>query len=587
LLREIFVVAKQYQHTLSTAILACIYFIFCVNFSYAENSNKYFSNNDSTVFKNINIQSSNRNDKNPVVTVIKFDISKLKDLEEYNVSKSDIKDLISTDQKENNNRYTVDRLENLAEKLSFYYKKKGLILTKVFFPPQGLNNKSLYLDIVMGEIEHVSSNKNEYYSEERLVRPFKDIINKPAYIPTLESSLIELNNYPGITLDTHFKEGSSIGKTQIDIRVQEERLSDFNFSFDNYGSKYTGSMRGLLKANFYNLADKADQLNVNVLATFNPTNSVYFGSSYRFKIAPYTNIPMLNNFFRYGINTTLGYQQTKYEAGGEIEAINYEGKASSLYIKLDKDFILQNRYRLNSGIIFSRKVAETTQNNIFNSEDRLSIFNWSTQLSWNDNFGSPAATLIKFDYHQGLPGVAGAWENDSSSITRKGKNENGDIITAAMDYQRFNLLIIRNQAIGPYQFVSKVNSQYTNDLLLPSELTNLGGSSAVRGYANSDFSGDRTTVITAELVGKSSARKFSLPISDLKLAGFIDYGIGERLYPLGDEEKKSEMISIGGYAQFLKEGTFSSKMEIAIPLKAVGDSKKNGFEVLFNFERGF
>ena len=585
-------VAKQYRHALSTGILSCIYFIFCVNFSYAEDSNKYFKSNDSTVFKNINTQSSNRNDQNPIITVKSFDISKLEDLEEYDISKSNLEDIISKDQKENNNRYTVDRLENLAEKLSLYYKKKGLILTKVFFPPQSLNKKSLYLDIVLGEIEQVSSTKNEYYSEKRLIRPFKDILNKPAYIPTLESSLIELNKYPGITLDTHFKEGSSIGKTQIDIRVKDERLSDFNFSFDNYGSEYTGSMRGLLRANFYNLADQADQLNINVLATFNPTNSLYFGSSYRFKIEPYSKTPILNSIFRYGINATLGYQQTKYEAGGEIADIKYEGKASSTYVKLDKDFILRNSYKLNSSIMLSRKVAETSQgiesslSSPTTTKGILSIFNWSTQVTWNDNFIAPSATLVKFDYHQGLPGLAGALENDSSEINRKGIKD-GEEFYAPMDYQRFNLLLSRNQGVGPYRFVSKIQSQHTNNILLPSELSNLGGAGSVRGYSNSDFSGDRTTVLSLELIGASSARKFSLPISDLKLAGFIDYGIGERLHPLPDEEKAAEMISIGGYAQFLKDGSFSSKMELAIPLKEVGDSKKNGLEVLFNFERGF
>ena len=579
-------IAKQYRRSLRAGILSCLFYIFCLNIAYAENTDKYFKNDDSTLFKNINTQSSNRDGDNPIITVKYFDISKLTDLSEYNIYQSDLEEIIKKDQKENRNRYTVDRLENLANNLSLYYKKNGLILAKVFFPPQNIKKRSLYVDIVMGEIEKVSSKKSEYYSEERLVRPFKDILNKPAYIPSLESSLIELNKYPGISLDTHFKEGSSVGKTQIDIRIKDEKVSDFNFSFDNYGSEYTGSMRGMLRANFYNLADQADQLNFNVLATINPANSLYFGTSYRFKIEPYTGSPLLNSFFRYGLNATLGYQQTKYEAGGDIKAINYEGKANSLYLRLDKDFILRNSYKFNSAIMLSRKIAQTSQMGNSNPDDRLSIFNWSNQLTWNDNVISPSATLIKLDYHQGLPGFAGALENDDPDISRRGKDGN-TYFYAPMDYKRYNLLISRNQGVGPYRFITKINSQHTDNLLLPSELSNLGGSGAVRGYSNSDFSGDRTSVVTVELLGISSARKFSIPISELKLAGFIDYGIGERLYPLGDEDKRAEMISVGGYAQFVKEGKFSSKMELAVPLKEVGDSKKNGLEVLFNFERGF
>lgn len=579
-------VAKQYRCSLRIVFTFFSLSVIFIDSSNADISSKYFKSNDSTVFKNIDKKSSNINDENPIITIDSFDTSKLNDLDDYQVKKSDLDKIIRKDQKTNSNRYTVDRLENLAEKLSFYYKDKGLILTKVFFPPQSLNNGTLYMDIVMGEIEAVSSNRNEYYSEKRLTRPFKDIINKPAYIPTLESSLIELNQYPGINLGASFREGSSIGKTHINIQVQDEKFSDFNFSLDNYGSKYTGAMRGMLKANFYNLADQADQLNINILGTVNPTNSVYFGSSYRFKIEPYTNNAILNSIFRYGFNATLGYQQTRYEAGGDIQAINYEGKASSAYTRLDKDFILRNRLKFNSGIMLSRKIAETTQNNIENNDDRLSIFTWSNRLTWNDNFISPSATVINIDIHQGLPGFAGALENGSDDINRKGEKD-GITITAPMDYLRYNLIVNRNQSAGPYQFISKLNIQYTNDLMHASELSNLGGSGAVRGYANSDFSGDRTSIISFELVGKSNARKLALPISDLKLAGFIDYGLGERLHPLPREDEQAEMASIGGYAQFINEGKFSSKMELAIPLKAVGDSKKNGLEVLFNFERGF
>jgi len=588
------VVAKQYKQTLSKLLVTCLFLTLGISASQADAQKDYFQSNDSTVYKNIETKSSNRDGRKPILTVKQFDISRLRSLDEYQVDTSDLEKIIKKDQKENGNRYTVERLEHLAETLSFYYKSKGLILTKVFFPPQDLKNNTLYLDIVMGEIENISSSHNEYYSNERLVRPFQEILNKPAFIPTLESSLLELNSYPGIALDTHFKEGSSTGKTQINIRVKDERLSDFNFSFDNYGSKYTGSMRGMLKANIYNLADQADQLNINLQATFNPTNSVYFGTSYRFKIEPYYTNRFLNSLFRHGLNTTLGYQQTKYEAGAEIAEIEYQGKASTLYIKLDKDFILRNNHKFNSSFILSKKEAQTKQGTFENNKNLLSIFTWSNQLSWSDNIMSPAFTFIKFDYHQGLPGFAGALEAGSTDANRKGLSEldnNGDGIKdeiyASMDYTRYNLLISRNQSVGPYRFISKINTQYTNDLMFQSELSNLGGSGAVRGYSNSDFSGDKSTVISLELVGKSNAHKLALPISNLKLAGFIDYGVGERLFPQASETETAEMISIGGYAQFLKEGKFSSKMELAIPLVEVGDSKKNGLEVLFNFERGF
>ncbi len=549
----------------------------------AESVDQYFNNNDSTLYKNKDTSSSNRNDRNPVITVNKFVFSKLIDIEEYSVYASDLEEIISKDQKENDNRYTLDRLESLAEKLSFYYRKKGLILTKVFFPPQKLKKKSLYLDLVLGEIETISAIKNEYYSNERLTRPFKNLINKPAYIPSLESSLIQLNNYPGLSIDTRFKEGSEIGKTKIDIHVREEKITDFNLSLDNYGSEYTGTMRGTFTANVFNIADHADKLSFNALATFNPTNSIFLGTSYRFNAAPYFKNPTLNGLFQYGLNVTFGYQESQYTVGGGFDELDLEGKANTSFIQLDKDLILRNSHRLNTGIKLSKKLAQTSLEGRISNENNISIFTWSSLLRWNDHISSPAANLIKFDFHKGLPNFAGSMGNNDNNISRTGPGG----AVAAMDYSRYNLLISRNQGIGPYQLLTKIDIQYTPDLLLPSEQSNLGGASSVRGYLNSDFSGDTSRLISIEISGKSSARKFSLPISDLKLAAFMDHGVGRRHKAFSNELASAEMTSIGGYAQFMKEGTFSSKIELAMPLSDVGESSKNKFEVLFNFDRGF
>ncbi len=574
--------AAKYSVTRVLFIKALSFLVFS-SVCAAEPVSQYFNNNDSMLYKNKDTSGSNLNDRNPVITVNTFILSKLTDIEEYSIYASDLEEIIRVDQKEHSNRYTIDRLESLAEDLSFYYRKKGLILTKVFFPPQDLKKKSLYLDLVLGEIEHVSAIKNDHYSSERLTRPFKSLIDKPAYIPSLESSLIQLNNYPGLSIDTRFKEGSEIGKTQIDIHVKKEKITDFNFSFDNYGSEYTGTMRGTFTANFHNLSDHADKLSFNVLATINPTNAFFLGTSYRLNASPYFTDPLFNMLFKYGINVTFGYQESQYTVGQEFKVLDLKGKASTTSIQFDKDLILRNSHRLNTGISISKKLAQTSQLNNITSENKLSIFTWSTLLRWNDHFTSPSANLIKFDFHKGLPNFAGSMENNDINISRKGAGG----AVAAMDYSRYNLLISRNQGIGPYQLLTKINIQHTQDLLLPSEQSNLGGAASVRGYLNSDFSGDTSRIISAEISGKSSARKFSLPITDLKLAAFIDHGIGKRIKAFSNELAFAEMTSIGGYAQFIKEGQFSSKIELAMPLSDVGESSKNKFEILFNLDRGF
>ncbi len=122
-------VAKQYIN--STSLVTGFILLAISTSSFSESVDQYFNNNNSTNYKNTNVNSSNLNDKNPIITINSFDLSKLKDIEEYSIKLNDLEKITRKDQKENKNKYSIDRLEILADKLSLYYRKKGLILASV------------------------------------------------------------------------------------------------------------------------------------------------------------------------------------------------------------------------------------------------------------------------------------------------------------------------------------------------------------------------------------------------------------------------------------------------------------------------
>jgi len=551
--------------------------------SHAKPVQQYFENDDSVTFSNDQLKSSNRQHENPLISVKHFDISKLLDSAPEGIEKEILEEIISKDQKDNNQRYNIDRLELLAQKITQYYRQQGYILSKAYFPKQNLINTGLSLDIVYGNINKVTAVNHDHYSQSRITKPFESLLGKPTHVSSLESSLLELNQYPGLTTKSRFRKSDDVGQTQIDIFVTDEKISDFNLRFDNYGSKYTGSMRGMLTAELYNVADMADKLSLNMLATIEPSNSLYVGAEYSMRWSPRFNSQALNNAFKHGLITKVGYQESQYVVGGEFKLAQIEGTANTIYTGVGKHLILQNDLQVFSEITFSQKQAASYQNDRTQIQDKLSVLKLSGNISWHDFIGSPSANSLQVDYSMGLPGVAGSYGNNAEEISRIAP----DGETAPMDFSKINLLYMRNQAVGPYQLLSKVNIQATNDLLLSSELSNLGGPSAVRGYRSSDFSGDRTTALTLEFSGTTAAHTFSIPISDLKLAAFADYGIGERIKPDSNVLGDTEMLSIGGYAQFLKEGSFSSKIEIAVPMMPVGNTEDQSFEILFNFDRGF
>jgi hemolysin activation/secretion protein len=71
------------------------------------------------------------------------------------------------------------------------------------------------------------------------------LVGLPVVKQPLESALLELTDFPGLSAFGVFRPGKDIGSAQLVIKVQKEQIADASFSMDNYGSEYTGRYRGM------------------------------------------------------------------------------------------------------------------------------------------------------------------------------------------------------------------------------------------------------------------------------------------------------------------------------------------------------
>ncbi len=566
-------------------------------YSFARDETDFFDSKESSRYDTEQIpytsDHDNRFDDEPILSINTFNLSALPEMPQYQIHNEDLDQIAKDSIKEYKGRFTIDRLNRLTTNLTQYYRDKGLLLARTYIPEQNIKHKTVKIDFVDGTIDEVSTTTiettkiiSELYNHDILIRPFLSLVGSPSYRPDLEAAMIRLSSYPGLEAETRFTPGDSQGATKLNIKVKSEKKFDSYGNFDNFGSEYTGNYRVKIGSNINNLTGNADQLSIGLMATIDPTNSYYADLGYKIPISAsfdklgYWN--WLNPIFKNGFDFDTGIQQNTYSIGRELEKLKIKGEATTFYYRLSKPFVLNSQYRFNTSLRLDLKRAKSKQTSVTLTEDNLTIVSFSNQFSFTDNLFDHASTSISFDIYQGLDSTFGSICNEKINC-RKGQS--GEY--AAADFQKLKLDVSRLQEIDSYQLFTKVSYQHSDDLLVPLEQITLGGPFAVRGYTTSDYNADSAFFTTIELIGSSYAEKLSLPIDQLTAALFLDYAIGWRNDPLANEIGSAHLLSVGWYADFIKEEKFQTRMQMGFPLSKTKPANGNSVQFYLSMQRRF
>jgi hemolysin activation/secretion protein len=559
-----------------------------VNFFDSKDSSRYNTDNSIT-----NSNHNNRFDNQPILNIKTFDLSKFPDLIQFEIYQDDLQAICTDSLKENNNRYTIDRLNQLTNKLTKYLRKHGMILARVFIPEQNINNRTVQLELIEGIIQTVKSTQllktktsTDLYHNDTLIRPFKRLINKASFRPELESSMIRLSQYPGLKTQTQFQPGSNTGETKLNIKVIKQEKLEGYLTFDNFGSEYTGAYRVLASGKINNITGNADRLTIGLMATLDPTNS-YFGS-FDYSLPIESNISndsffsFVNPIFAHGLLMNLGVQQNTYAVGEELEALNIKGEATTNYYSIKKPWLLNNSIQFHSSLQLDLKKAVSKQNGNLIAEDKLTVVSLINSLNFRDHLFDTASNTITFNIHQGLEGSLGSMNNGDPN-SRSGR----ELGYAPPDFTKYAAGFSRLQQIDSFQLYAKFNYQHSDDTLLSLEQIALGGPYAVRGYTTADYTADSAFQTTLELIGKSYADKLSLPIDNLTAAVFMDYAIGWRNDALANEIDSSHLLAVGWYADFIKEQKFKTRLQMGFPLSDTKPANGNSVQFFLSVQRRF
>lgn len=449
---------------------------------------------------------------------------------------------------------TLGMIEIVADTITRYYRERGFILAKAYIPKQRVRDGVVTLTVLLGQLGEVDVTNNKRYSERMLKRVFDDSLKKPVINQDIEESIYLLNDLPGLSVGGYFEAGSQVGDTKLNVNVNSESVYDANIRLDNHGSDSTGEFRAYTDFYFNNPLGIGDQLQLGVLGSFNPENSLY--GSARYAVPIYSPRYMVsvgastNDFVTATPETTTG---DDFEITG-------------------KSFVVDG--------IFTYKINRSRKSN---HNLALGISDIRSEIQYNAVANSSVEKVVKkldliyqFDVldeekkvlHQGGLTLT---VSDYAKGAEDGQDISPEIFS--FEYSRLSFLKIPF-TVNESKLILRASGQYSGAALSEVLQYGLGGPTRARGYGINEFFADDAIFMGSDLV-------FSGPdFGGATFAGdklknilqpfvFFDasYGINNS-YIEGEDNVNTHLIDVGIGLKIVFSDGLRGNLSIASPVES-------------------
>ena len=463
-------------------------------------------------------------------------------------------------------------LEEIANLLTIYYRKRGLFLARVLLPAQEVENGVVTFTVMEGRLGQLEALGNERYSEELLESPLEHIVGGIVTSQQVEEALYILNDLPGMTLTGAFSAGNNPGETRLRLVVREEDDFSYLVRFDNHGAQFTGKARAYGNMQWHNPAGIGDNLSIGLLRS-EDIGQNDSGDGLADEIGTreaHSNLgqisyslPVFNLRNRVTISADRNTFDLVDEDGGIINALEISGVNTTYALRYDYQIRRTRDFNMSTGLAVTDKTS-TVESYI----DFLSTKDHVVAGEWNFYIDGLSQSGIRMLNTANLRVQYGSFQTD----VVEGADEN--YVRTAIDTS--SLFFIPLPFSEKYsRLLTSVRLQHTDQSLPSFEQFSMGGSTGVRGFQVGDFSADKSAFISNEWY-------FDLPewnlfgrntLNDVFQAGILfdlAYGIqnGGFITDSGTlaEDEWAQMSAAGLVFKATWGSTFSSKVSIATPV---------------------
>lgn len=429
------------------------------------------------------------------------------------------------------NLYDLNRAADTVTRL---YRENGYPIARAIIPAQKVANGIVRIEVIEGRISQVNIVGNDRYPAELIAArlsnlPRSEIIT----LPSLERSLLLMNDLPGLSARATLAPGAEFGTTDMVIRAEEKAVNG-SIAFDNHGRKETGETRIDAGIDINNPFGIGDQINARAIRTRHDLLS--FGR------VGYS-LPLTDSGARLGAT----WSKVEYDIAGNFAALGIEGDVTNSELVLSYPYVRSRAHNLVLGLgLRSTKSTQRTLG-VQNADNRIDLLSASMLGSWvHGDSATTGATLV---------------------FTSNGRNNPGN----RQDAQAAKLDIDINHlraASKNWDLFLRTNWVFSGGSLADTEKFSIGGPGSVRGYRPSELRGDSGWVATTEL-----RRQFVLTNTAGVFSVFGDWGsVTAKGFTRNDT-----LRSAGFGVSVFPHKNLRAKIEYAHPLsdRNSGDGKRS------------
>ncbi|MCG8367945.1 MAG: ShlB/FhaC/HecB family hemolysin secretion/activation protein [Pseudanabaenales cyanobacterium] len=452
---------------------------------------------------------------------------------------------------------TLQELLNLRTAITNLYIKNGYISSGAFVPTnQDLSRAVVQIQVVEGGVEQIDINGLSRLRDDYIRDRITGATSSPLNVRRLEEALQLLQIDPLLqSVDAELTAGSEPGQNILILDLTEADPFFADLAVNNYRAPSIGSLQGSVAATHLNLFGFGDRLS----ASYDLTEGL---DVYEFRYAIPVNGRDGTVQLRYE-NADSNIVDSRFEAAG----IRSESETFSFNFRQPLNRSLTNEFALGLGF-------DLRQSRSFILDDIPFSFSVGPEA------GVSKVRTLRFSQE---------WVNRDINTVLAVRSQFGfglDIFDATVHDSgtdgRFFSWLGQFQWVEQFSsgmlLVTRINTQFTPDSLLPLERFSAGGVDTVRGYAQNQIVTDNGVTASTEL---------RFPVADgLRLTPFIDAGGGWNNQT--PDPDPSFLLGLGLGLRWQPTDDFNLRIDYGIPLISPGDEgdslQENGVYISVNLQ---
>ena len=424
---------------------------------------------------------------------------------------------------------TVKDLQEIVDKINAAYLAKGVQTAQAVLPPQVIKDGVVYIRLIEGHYGEIKVQGNKRilsgYVYDRVTAKQGELSD----LNQLQKDLLLYNNTNNHRLSAELVPGKEVGTSDLVLTLHEpENPWSSYFFVDNANQDESGLYRAGFMSAAYGLSGADDRLVVNPIFT---EGSVSGMLAY--------DAPISNK----GTRATFSYSRNRVKIiDGQFEDFDIKAYSNDLAIGINHPLNVTALTKVDFFAEAHRKWSNTTYAGWDIADNETNLLKAGLNARSYDKNGLWFVQLSVSDYDSELK----VREREVSG------NYYGAYVMRRQNLPNDTYLLLR--AYG----------QYTDEKDLPSsEQFSVGGIATVRGYEESELSGDK---------GYFASLEYGFPLSKDKqsLRGFVFYDYGAVYNSYNLQGDRSYISSTGAGLEFFHKGWYG-KVALGIPLEDSGE----------------